>query len=83
MEPTTLESMIKQAIPDAIVHVTDLTGTRDHYSVIVVSSTFDGQLPIKQHRTVNAALAAPLKTGELHALQLATYTPDQWSKVQK
>lgn len=83
MEPTTLEAMIKVAMPDAEVHVTDLTGTRDHYSVVVVSAAFNGTMPIKQHRLVNAALAEPLATGELHALQLATYTPDQWAKIKK
>lgn len=81
MEPSTLETMIKASIPDAIVQVTDLTGTRDHYAVVVISAQFAGKLPLKQHRLVNAALAEPLATGELHALQLATYTPEQWSKL--
>ena len=81
MEPSTLETMIKASLPDAIVQVTDLTGTRDHYSVVVISAQFAGKLPLKQHRLVNAALAEPLATGELHALQLSTYTPEQWSKL--
>lgn len=70
--------MITESIPDARVFVTDLTGTRDHYSVVVVSSAFEGNFPIKQHRMVNAALAGPLGTGELHALQLKTLTPAEF-----
>ncbi len=83
MDPTLIASMIKKAIADAEVQVTDLTGTRNHYSVVVISREFEGKLPIKQHRMVNAALAAPLATGELHALQLATYSPAQWNAIQK
>lgn len=83
MDPTLIASMIKSAIADAEVQVTDLTGTRNHYSVVVVSPEFEGKLPIKQHRLVNAALAAPLASGELHALQLATYSPAQWNAIKK
>ncbi len=78
MEPETIVNMIKNLIPDAIVELTDLTGTRDHWSAIVVSSEFEGKLPLKQHRMVNKALAEPLATGELHALQLKTLTPAEW-----
>lgn len=80
IEPTDVERMIKDGISDARVIVTDLTGTRDHYSVVVVSSEFEGKLPLKQHRMVNATLAEPLASGELHALQLKTLTPDQYDK---
>lgn len=75
IEPDEVERLIKEGISDAEVFVTDLTGTRDHYSVVVVSSQFEGKLPLKQHRMVNAALEGPLGTGELHALQLKTLTP--------
>lgn len=78
IEPHEVERMIKESISDARVLVTDLTGTRDHYSVIVVSAEFEGKFPIKQHRMVNAALAEPLGTGELHALQLKTLTPAEY-----
>ena len=80
IEPQEVERMVKDSIPDCRVFVTDLTGTRDHYSVVVVSSEFEGKLPIKQHRMVNAALADPLGTGELHALQLKTLTPAEFDK---
>ena len=78
IEPEEVERLIAEAIPDARVFVTDLTGTRDHYSVIVVAAAFEGTMPIKQHRIVNAALAAPLASGALHALQLKTMTPGEY-----
>jgi len=78
MDPEAITEMIQQTISDAKVHITDLTGTRDHFSVVVVSSKFEGLLPLKQHRMVNSALAAPLASGEIHALQLKTLTPTEW-----
>lgn len=80
IDPQEVERLIQESIPDAKVVVTDLTGTRDHYSVVVVADQFQGKLPIKQHRMVNAALAEPLATGELHALQLKTLTPDEYDE---
>lgn len=78
IEPIDIENMIKASISDAQVYVTDLTGTKDHYSVVVVSDEFSGKMPLKQHRMVNASLAEPLASGELHALQLKTLTPEQY-----
>lgn len=80
-EPETIEEMIKAVIPNAEVLVKDLTGTRDHFSVTVISSEFEGQMPLRQHRRVNSALAQPLASGEIHALQLNTYTPTQWESI--
>lgn len=79
IEPSEIERLIREAIPDAEVDVNDLTGTRDHYSVTVVSEAFDGKLLIKRHRMVNAALEEPLRNGALHALQLETLTPTEAS----
>jgi stress-induced morphogen len=83
MEPADIVRKIEDALGEAEVHVTDLTGTRDHYSVVVVSPAFEGKLVLKQHRLVNAALADELASGELHALQLKTMTPAEWEASQE
>ena len=80
-DPEKIDSMIRASFDVTHVDVVDLTGTRDHYSVVVVSPEFDGKLPIKQHRMVNAALAEPLASGEIHALQLKTLTPTEWENA--
>ena len=80
--PDDVQRLIEAAIPDAQVQVTDLTGTRDHYSVVVVSPAFDGMLPIKRHRMVNAAVADEIASGEIHALQMKTLTPNEWASAQ-
>lgn len=69
-----IESMIKAALPDALVEITDLAGDGEHYAARVVSESFRGQPRVKQHKTVYDALGGRMG-GVLHALQLTTATP--------
>lgn len=66
-----IAAMIRAAIPDAQVEITDLAGDGDHYAARVVSSTFQGLSRVKQHQAVYAALGGRMG-GVLHALQLTT-----------
>ncbi len=70
-----IEAMIKAALPDARVEITDLAGDGDHYAARVVSESFRGLNRIKQQRLVYDALGGRMG-GVLHALQLSTATPD-------
>ena len=69
-----IEAMIREAIPDAEVEITDLAGDGDHYAARVVSASFQGMPRVRQHQKVYAALQGRMG-GELHALQLTTAVP--------
>jgi len=69
-----IERLIRDAIPDAQVTITDLAGDGDHYSARVVSASFAGLSRVHQHQRVYAALG-PRMGNELHALQLTTAAP--------
>ena len=69
-----ITDMIRQAIPDAKVEITDLAGDGDHYAARVVSETFRGVSRVERTRRVYAALGGRMG-GELHALQLTTDVP--------
>ncbi len=75
MAATDIEDMIRAAIPDAAVEITDLAGDGDHYAAKVLSETFRGVPRVKQHQAVYAALGGRMG-GVLHALQLTTGTPE-------
>ncbi|RVT40674.1 BolA family protein [Sphingobium algorifonticola] len=68
-------AMIRDAIPDAQVEITDLAGDGDHYAAKVVSGSFRGMSRVKQHQAVYAALGGRMG-GVLHALQLTTAVPN-------
>ncbi|HUE80200.1 MAG TPA: BolA family transcriptional regulator [Sphingomicrobium sp.] len=74
MEASEIERLIREAIPDAEVTITDLAGDGDHYAARVVSATFAGINRVLQHQRVYAALGGRMG-GELHALQLTTAAP--------
>ncbi len=75
MAASEIEAMIRSALPDASVEITDLAGDGDHYAAKVVSAAFAGMPRVRQHQLVYAALGGRMG-GALHALQLTTATPD-------
>lgn len=71
MAPAEIESLIRAAIPDAIVEIRDLAGDGDHYAATVTSTAFEGKTRVQQHQMVYAALQGRMG-GALHALALTT-----------
>ena len=70
-----IEALIRSALPDAVVAISDLAGDGDHYAAHVVSAAFAGKPRVAQHKLVYAALGGRMG-GALHALQLTTAAPD-------
>jgi len=75
MEAHEIESMIREALPDADVRIEDLRGDGDHYAAYVVSPSFAGKSRVQQHQLVYAALKGKMG-GDLHALALQTSAPE-------
>jgi stress-induced morphogen len=75
MSADDIESLIKEAFPDAEVAIDDLAGDGDHYAAKVVSGAFTGKSRVQQHQMVYAALKGKMGN-ELHALALQTSAPD-------
>ena len=69
-----MKKRLQEKYPDSTVQVTDLTGTQNHYQVLVVSDAFDGQARIQRQRAVMDAFSDELKTGEVHALTIRAVT---------
>lgn len=76
MDPDQLKSLIEAGIPDAQVTVRDLTGTRDHFGVQVISPAFSGKSLVEQHQMVYRAVGSEL-TNAVHALQIHTVVPQE------
>ncbi|WP_127713966.1 BolA/IbaG family iron-sulfur metabolism protein [Halobacteriovorax sp. HLS] len=71
-----LVELIQSNIEDAKVQVTDLTGTKDHLGLLVVSDAFEGKMLIAQHQMIMDILKEKLKQ-EIHAVQIKTMTHAQ------
>lgn len=66
--------LIKAGIPDAQVEV---TGDGYKYQAEVVSAEFANLSKLKRHQKVYATVNEVIVSGELHALTLVTFTPDE------
>lgn len=80
MAPDQLKARLETLAPGTLAQVHDLTGTQDHYQALIISSAFQGLSMIEQHRRVFALVQAEVDSGEVHALTLKTYTPEQYEK---
>ena len=77
MAAADLEAELRQAFPDAEIHIEDLAGDGDHYRARITSSAFEGLSRVRQHQLVYAALKGKVG-GALHALALETSVPAYW-----
>jgi stress-induced morphogen len=81
MTPDQLKARIETLAPHTTVEVKDLTGTHDHYQVMVVSPAFEGKIMIEQHKMIMGILKSEIDSNEVHALSMKTYTPEQYKKI--
>ena len=77
MDVETVKSQIQADMPQAEVQV---QGDGKHFQALVVSSEFEGMPKVKQHRRVYACFGEELGD-ELHALELKTFTPEQYQAM--
>ena len=75
--PDVLTDYVRKSMPDAVVTVTDRTGTMNHLKVSIVSAAFAGKNLLDRHRMIYQALDAPMKDGLIHALELTAKTQDE------
>jgi acid stress-induced BolA-like protein IbaG/YrbA len=73
-----LQSIIAAGM--ACEHV-DVAGDGRHWEAVIVSTEFEGKRPIQRHQRVYATLGARMRTDEVHALSMRTYTPAEWANT--
>lgn len=82
-ETKEIKNTLEETFEDAThIEVEDLTGTKDHFQVTVVSEVFAGKKLIEQHRMVYAPFEKEIG-GPIHAFSIKTYTPEKWEKKQE
>ena len=74
-----IEQKITSTLDDSKVFIQDMTGTNDHFNLIVISDAFKDLSLIEQHRLIYKILNG-MVAQEIHALQIKTLTWKQWKK---
>jgi acid stress-induced BolA-like protein IbaG/YrbA len=72
-----IKKLIEQGLPGAEATVRGDDGA--HFEADVVCAEFQGLNMVKQHQMVYATLGDRMQSGEIHALALRTYTPQEWA----
>jgi stress-induced morphogen len=67
-----MTALIHRTFPDAQVEIVDLTGTMDHFNVLIRSGAFRGVPLMDRHRMVEGALAEARADGRIHAMSIRT-----------
>ena len=70
-----LQTIISAGLSCEHLHV---EGDGRHWYATLVSSAFEGKRLIQRHQQVYATLGEKIKTDEVHALSMKTYTPAEW-----
>ena len=76
IEPSQIKKWIEESSL-ACEHV-EVRGDGHHFEGVIVSPAFRGKSRVQQHQLVYAALG-PRMGGEIHALSMQTYTPEDWA----
>tara|TARA_Y100000590_G_C15489364_1_gene927071 strand:- start:145 stop:393 length:249 start_codon:yes stop_codon:yes gene_type:complete len=61
------------------IDVQDLTGNSNHYGILIVSNDFINISLINRHKKIYNIFQNEMNI-EIHALQIRTYTNEEWSK---
>ena len=73
-----LQSIIRAGL--ACEHLT-VEGDGRHWYATIVSAEFEGKRLLARPRLVYAPLGDRIKTDEVHALSMKTYTPAEWANA--
>ena len=78
-----MEAEILKVVSDAIVEVTDLHGTGDHFHVRVISEGFEGVMPLQRQKPILNHFKPFISDNTVHALDLKCMTPKQAEQSSK
>ncbi|RBI61845.1 BolA family transcriptional regulator [halophilic archaeon] len=81
MDANDVERLIESGVEDAEATVSQPRGVDDddHLAATVVSPAFEGETLVDQHEMVYDALGEHMTT-DIHALELKTYTPEEYER---
>jgi acid stress-induced BolA-like protein IbaG/YrbA len=75
MKPEEVKSLLEQALPDCEIQV---AGGDRNFDLVLVGDVFEGVRPVKRQQLVYGALNEQIAAGDIHAINMRTFTPEEW-----
>lgn len=76
--PESIQKNIEQGMTTSYLKV---VGDGQHFEAVIVSEEFTGMSRIQRQQRVNKTLGDRMD-GEIHALSMKTFTPQEWQEKQ-
>ena len=73
-----IQACVQAHFGDAQVNVEEQGG---HYTITVVTEAMSGLSPVKRQQAVYAPLSDMIADGRLHAVNIRSYTPDEYGQL--
>jgi len=74
MDTIKIKEIIERALTGSKA---DVSGSEGKYSASVIFDGFEGLTTVNRHKIVYSALDSYIKSGELHAISLKTFTSEE------
>ena len=78
MKADDIKSILDQQLDKCDIKV-DVDGS--HVNIIVVGDIFEGKRTVQRQQLVYAALQEHIASGVIHAVNMKTYSPEEWQQL--
>ncbi|KAA1192778.1 BolA/IbaG family iron-sulfur metabolism protein [Pseudohalioglobus sediminis] len=77
MDAATVKALLQNHMPECEFRV---QGEGANYDITAIGDVFEGLRPVKKQQLVYAALSDEIAEGSIHAVNIRTFTPEQWQQ---
>jgi acid stress-induced BolA-like protein IbaG/YrbA len=76
MSPEDVKILLEKALPDCECQVATDGG---HFNIVAIGEIFSNKRPVQRQQVIYGALKEQISSGEIHAVNMKTFTPDEWN----
>ncbi|MCF6217450.1 MAG: BolA/IbaG family iron-sulfur metabolism protein [Gammaproteobacteria bacterium] len=80
MQNEQVQVQLLTAFPESEVLV---SGEGCNFAVTIISKQFEGLSRVQEQKLVYATLSEQIASGEIHAVTIKAYTPEEWATLAK
>ena len=75
MEAASVQALLESHLENCEVRV---QGEGSHYEILVIGELFAGLRPVARQQQIYAVLGELIADGSIHAVNIRTFTPEEW-----
>ena len=76
MSPEDVKTLLEKVLPDCEFQVATDGG---HFNIVAIGEIFSNKRPVQRQQIIYGALKEQISSGEIHAVNMKTFTPDEWN----